>query len=538
MRTNLPVTNKEHVLEENATLVSTTDLKSRITYANPAFIEISGFSEEELIGAPHNLVRHPDMPPEAFADLWATIESGRSWTALVKNRCKNGDYYWVKANVTPILEQGKPVGYMSVRVKPTRDEVAAASTLYQEIQSGQSRYGLRNGLLIRKGLLGKLSFWRSISINTRIWIAMLAMAASIIGIRSASLLWLQGDSPAIGFDWGQLLILIATCVGVGGLLGAWLSHSLIRPLQAILDFARRIASGDLGGRISTTRSDDIGRILRVLNQTNVNLLGIVGDVRSQTQEIHGEIEQITLGISELSARTESQASSLEQTAASMEQIHATVQQTADLAQQANQLTLTASSVAERSGTVVGQVAANMADIDASSKKIADIISVIDDIAFQTNILALNAAVEAARAGEQGRGFAVVAGEVRNLAQKTAVAAKEIKALISDSLRKVESGAKLSGDASGTMEEVVVAVKRVSAIMSEINQATREQAAGIGQINEAAMQIDRTTQENAAFAERITAAARQLTLQANALAGAVNVFRIDAKQDKAAPVIRK
>ncbi|MCB1918500.1 MAG: PAS domain-containing protein [Candidatus Competibacteraceae bacterium] len=529
MRTNLPVTNKEHILEENATLVSTTDLKSRITYANPAFIEISGFSEEELIGAPHNLVRHPDMPPEAFADLWATIQTGRSWTALVKNRCKNGDYYWVKANVTPIIEQGKPVGYMSVRVKPTRDEITAASALYQDIRSGQSRYGLRNGLVIRKGLLGKLNFWKSIGINARIWIAMLLMVAAIIGIRSVSLLWLQADSPVTGFDWRQLLMLIVTCMGVGGLLGAWLSRTLIRPLEAILDFARRIASGDLGGRISTTRSDEIGRILRVLNQTNVNLLGIVGDVRSQAQEIHSEIEQISSGISELSARTESQASSLEETAASMEQIHATVQQTADLAQQANQLTVNASTVAERSGKVVGQVAANMADIDASSKKIADIISVIDDIAFQTNILALNAAVEAARAGEQGRGFAVVAGEVRNLAQKTALAAKEIKTLISDSLRKVESGAKLSGDASGTMEEVVVAVKRVSTIMSEINQATREQAAGIGQINEAAMQIDRVTQENAAFAERITAAAGQLTLRANALTGAVNVFKTASGQ---------
>ena len=256
-------------------------------------------------------------------------------------------------------------------------------------------------------------------------------------------------------------------------------------------------------------------------------MGVVSDVHIQVDDMYVEIDEIANSINDLSVRTESQASSLEETAASMEQIHATVQQTADLARQANQLSQSASTIAVQSGAVVGQTVTNMADIHASSTKIADIISVIDAIAFQTNILALNAAVEAARAGEQGRGFAVVAGEVRNLAQKTTMAAKEIKSLIYDSLTKVQTGAKLSQDASKAMEEVVAAIGRVSTIMSEITHAATEQAIGISQVNEAAMQLDRVTQENAAFVERITVAAELLTTQANMLLGAINVFKIDS-----------
>ncbi|MBZ4193170.1 MAG: PAS domain-containing protein [Candidatus Contendobacter sp.] len=527
MRSNLPVTNIEHILKNADTLVSTTDLKSRITYVNPSFIRISGFTEKELVNAPHSIVRHPDMPPEAFADLWQTIQSGKSWTALVKNRRKNGDYYWVKANVTPLIENNQTMGYMSVRVKPSREEIAAASTLYQQMREGRSRYRVCNGLVTRTDWLGRLLFWSHVSISTRIWITMLVMTLMVIGIETVGLLWLETGLQKASFDWSQFLVLAGTSLGVGSVLAAWLSSSITQPLGNILDFARRIASGDLGNRINTLRNDEIGQIIRGLNQTNVNLMGVVSDVHIQVDDMYVEIDEIANSINDLSVRTESQASSLEETAASMEQIHATVQQTADLARQANQLSQSASTIAVQSGAVVGQTVTNMADIHASSTKIADIISVIDAIAFQTNILALNAAVEAARAGEQGRGFAVVAGEVRNLAQKTTMAAKEIKSLIYDSLTKVQTGAKLSQDASKAMEEVVAAIGRVSTIMSEITHAATEQAIGISQVNEAAMQLDRVTQENAAFVERITVAAELLTTQANMLLGAINVFKVDS-----------
>ncbi|HRD68100.1 MAG TPA: methyl-accepting chemotaxis protein [Candidatus Competibacter sp.] len=525
MRTNLPVTDIEHLLDDDAALVSITDLDSRITYANPTFVEISGFSIEELVGEPHNLVRHPDMPPEAFADLWRTIRAGHQWTALVKNRCKNGDYYWVKANVTPLVKDGRPVGYMSVRIKPSREDVARAGALYKEIQAGKSRYGIRGGDVVRTDWLGKLAAWTRIGVSARIWIAMLVMMLIAIGVETATLFGSNAGATGAGFDWLRWIAASTSSLVVAGALGWWLNRSVAQPLQAVALMAQRIAGADLTGRIDTSRQDVIGRAIRGLNQTSVNLEGVVSNVRAQAHAIHAAASEITSGVIELSGRTESQASNLEETAASMEEIHATVQQTAELAREANQLALSASTVAEQGGQVVGQVVTNMADINTSSTKIADIIGVIDEIAFQTNILALNAAVEAARAGEQGRGFAVVAGEVRNLAQKTATAAKEIKTLISDSLGKVESGAKLSQEAGKTMADMVDAIKRVTAIMGDIGRATAEQASGIAQVNEAAMQLDRATQENAAFAEKITATAKTMNVQADTLLEAVGIFTV-------------
>jgi aerotaxis receptor len=523
MRTNLPVTDQEYELTDDSALVSMTDLDSTITYANPAFIETSGYTKEELMGQPHNLVRHPDMPPEAYADLWRTIKAGQQWTAPVKNRRKNGDYYWVKANVTPILSEGQPVGYMSVRVKPTRQEIASASALYAAMRAGQSDFGVRGGDVVRGGWRGRLNFWGQISVGGQIWIALLSLVLVMLGLEWASGRWL--DAAANTSSWQQLVVLGSLGLITAGVLGGWLNRSVARPLGHVAGMAQRIAGADLTSRLATSRHDAIGQAIRGLNQTNVNLWGIVSDVRAQAHAMYEATGHISSGIVDLSSRTEAQASSLEQTAASMEQLHATVQQTADLARQANQLALSASTMAHQGGKVVNQAVANMSDINQSATRIADIISVIDEIAFQTNILALNAAVEAARAGEQGRGFAVVAAEVRNLAQKTAEAAKEIKSLIADSLSKVESGTKLSEQTGHAMTEMVASIERVTMIMGDINRATTEQAAGIGQVNEAAMDLDRATQANAAFAERITTASMFLNQQADTLLESVSVFKI-------------
>jgi methyl-accepting chemotaxis protein len=309
--------------------------------------------------------------------------------------------------------------------------------------------------------------------------------------------------------------------------------SICRPLTSAQDLARAIAKGDLTGEVQVQGRDETAELQRALGEMRNALRHIVAQVRHSTDSIGVASTEIASGNADLSARTEQAASSLQQTASSMAQLTGTVTQTADSARTANQLASSASSAAARGGEVVTQVVTTMDDISSSSKKIADIIGVIDGIAFQTNILALNAAVEAARAGEQGRGFAVVAGEVRSLAQRSAEAAKEIKALIGTSVDKVEVGAKLVQDAGTTMNEIVASVQRVSDIIGEISAASSEQSSGIGQVNTAVTQLDQMTQQNAALVEQSAAAGESLREQAQKLAGVVSTFRLDAASTPAA-----
>lgn len=324
-----------------------------------------------------------------------------------------------------------------------------------------------------------------------------------------------------------VLIALGTMALILSAILAWLlSRSITRPLDYAVSVARTVASGDLRNKIQSNSNDETGQLLYALRDMNDGLVKSVSQVRTGIDTIATASSQIAAGNLDLSSRTEEQASSLEETASSMEELTSTVKQNADNARQANQLAVSASGVAEKGGAVVSRVVDTMEDINASAKKIVDIIGVIDGIAFQTNILALNAAVEAARAGEQGRGFAVVASEVRNLAQRSAAAAKEIKTLIGDSVDKVELGSKLVEEAGVTMDEVVQSVRHVTDIMSEIMAASQEQSAGIEQVNQAIGQMDQVTQQNAALVEEAAAAAESLNEQAAKLAEAVSVFKLD------------
>jgi len=316
---------------------------------------------------------------------------------------------------------------------------------------------------------------------------------------------------------------------LAGILGgaALLIRSIRRPLEQANALAARIAQGDLSGQIDVSRGDEFGELMKSLAAMNESLGRMVHQVRQSTDSIATASAEIATGNHDLSVRTEQTSSDLQSTASAMDQLTSTVQHSADNARQASQLAASASSVAQKGGTVVQQVVTTMGEINASSKKISDIIGVIDGIAFQTNILALNAAVEAARAGEQGRGFAVVASEVRSLAQRSAEAAKEIKALIGTSVSKVESGTKLVTDAGATMGDIVQSVKRVADVIGEITAAATEQSAGIAQVNTSINNLDQMTQQNAALVEQSAAAAQSMREQADQLAKAVSVFRVNA-----------
>ncbi|WP_447919403.1 methyl-accepting chemotaxis protein [Achromobacter aegrifaciens] len=307
----------------------------------------------------------------------------------------------------------------------------------------------------------------------------------------------------------------------------FMNRVVLRPLRAVSDSFDKIAGGDLTVRVDVTSTNEIGMLMAAVKRMQESLTRTVSLVRRGVDEINVGSREISAGNTDLSSRTEEQAASLEETAASMEQLASTVKQNADNARQANQLAASASDVAERGGSAVSEVVNTMQDISASSRKISEIVSVIDGIAFQTNILALNAAVEAARAGEQGKGFAVVAGEVRSLAQRSAQAAKEIKGLIEDSVTKVGAGSQQVERAGATMQEIVASVKRVTDIMGEISAASEEQSSGIDQVNRAVSQMDEVTQQNAALVEEAAAAAGSLQEQAERLAEAVAVFKINA-----------
>jgi len=892
MRSNLPVTGVERHLEEGRYILSKSDLKGTITYVNRSLIEMSGFSETELMGQPHNMLRHPDMPQEAFRDFWDTLKEGKSWSGIVKNRCKNGDHYWVMANASPIFQNGTVVGYMSVRSRPERKQVEMADELYRKMRNKETSATLHEGRVMEGGLKGRLARLGEMKLSTRIacifvtmitlwllvgWLGLTGISNSdhdiddianqrleanmliskisasygvdIIdavnkanaGVLSAgaALARVEHAEASIAHDWQLLRALkhsekamgllteaevlrqqAATDIGVlkqrlsassglvtgqlaafdgplyrridplsdkfselsrvkeatvhsmaksifaehererigilatmlvGGLVIAFLlqriyaattqpllrmrkqmqeiaqgnfslmvtkdradeigdvsdafksmfvklrfdmadsqraadeaqrigfaldnvsmpvtlsneennlfhtndaaralleqifkssaavdklfGHPLAdsltdpallaitkgrleRPMTAegkvgdrIIrlstnpvidargvylgrvcqwmdrtaelaaekevaamvesaaagDFSQRIRVDDKEGFFKTLANDlnlfveaadnglaDVVRVLNALaqgdltqtierdyrgtfaqmkvdaNATVAQLKNIASTITDATEAINNAAKEIAAGNADLSRRTESQAASLEETASSTEELTNTVRNNADNATKASQLARTSSEVADRGGRVVSEVVTTMGAIAESSSKIAEIINVIDGIAFQTNILALNAAVEAARAGEQGRGFAVVAGEVRNLAQRSASAAKEIKELISESVNKVSNGYKLVETAGKTMEEIVESTQRVSSIMTEISSASEEQRTGIMQLNQAITSMDETTQQNAALVEQAAASAQSLEDQASSLTQAVAVFRIAGRAEK-------
>ncbi len=513
MRENLPLSGHEYLFSAEQTLVSVTDLKGRITYCNPAFIEVSGFQREELLGQPHNLVRHPEMPAEAFRDLWDTIQSGAPWSALVKNRRKNGDHYWVQANATPMMDGDRITGYLSVRTVPDRKTVEATERLYtrmrQDAAEGRRRWGLRNGRLVRQDLLGRWLQALVPQTRMRLFGLQLAPAACIVAASLVGPVWAAG----------------AVAVAVS-LLAYWATASMtLGPLKALVADANHLAAGDLSHRVTIGASGDVGRLQQALNQMSLNLRTVVADVRMEINHLTEAVREVAAGNNDLSARTESQASNLQQTAAAMDQINGTLAQSAESAARGAQVARETSEVTRHSNEAVVAVSDTMAHIAESSRRIGDIVQLIEGVAFQTNLLSLNAAVEAARAGDAGRGFAVVANEVRALALSTTRAVGEIRQVIATSASAVGEGGTRVGEARARMQEALASVDKVSTALSEIATAASAQHSDIAQVNAGVAQIDTITQQNAALVEQMAAAAESLQGQAQGVADSMRLFRL-------------
>ena len=514
MRLNLPVSQSEYDYPAEHMLVSMTDTKGIITHCNHAFVAVSGYTYDELIGQNHNLVRHPDMPPLAYKDLWQTVGRGRPWTGIVKNRRKNGDHYWVVANVTPVMVNGKPKGYMSVRIKPTRAQIDAADALYAQMReadaSGRHAFHLAGGEVRHHGLRGLSGRLQRTSLGGQLGIALGGMSALAL----------------LGHALGGGLALQAAVLAAGSaaILG-WFRVRVTAPTAAAAAFANDLAGCNLIGTVSGDYPEPMASLIRGLRQIQVNLRAVVSDVRREIDHFTQSAAEIAAGGMDLSSRTETQASSLEETAASMEQLSGTVKQTASTASKVFEHSERSSAVAQRGGEAMRDVTQTIGAIHASSTKVHDIIGVIEGIAFQTNILALNAAVEAARAGEHGRGFAVVASEVRALAQRSATAAKEIRQLIAQSSDQI-TDATVQMDAAGkTIGEVLASVQEVSELIKLITNAAQEQATGIAQVNEAVTLLDTATQQNAALVEESAASAAGLKQGAESMARSVEVFQL-------------
>ncbi len=520
MRNTGPVTGREYVLEDGVTLVSTTDLKSYITYGNPAFIQVSGYTRDELLGQPHNMIRHPDVPAEAFRDLWATLQEGLPWTGLVKNRRKNGDHYWVRANVTPVVEHGRTVGYMSVRVKPTREQVAAAEALYAEMRRNPQRYRLHHGEVHERSLRGRLSTALRWGLGGRIVAMSLGTSVGNAALAASGLHWSLSVGAGLGLGLGMAL---------------WLRHLAVTPLRNAIATANRMAAGQLGSATPSAGADEVSQLMRALAQLDVSLQAIVGDVRREVEGIRTASSEIATGNGDLGARTETQAGSLQHTASSVEQIAVTLRNSAEHAETARGLAQEAADAARQGGQSMQEMVQRMGEIREASQRIGEIIQVIDSISFQTNILALNAAVEAARAGEAGRGFAVVAGEVRALAGKTTDAAREIKSLIGDATGRVEAGNALAEATGRTVRQSAQAVDRVFGLIADMSRAAQEQAQGVELVNKSVSQLDSVTQQNAAMVEQLASAAHSLERQAEVVAASVRIFRTG--RDDPAPTLQ-
>ena len=499
------VTQNEYPLDDDTTLMSTTDVHSYITHANDTFVQVSGYQLDELTGQPHNMVRHPDMPKAAFADMWYTLQQGEPWSGIVKNRRKNGDHYWVRANAVPMVRRGQVTGYMSIRTKATAEEIAAVEPLYRALNDGSCKKRVHKGLVVGKGWLGKLPAmplrWRVRCVMA----ALFAVLAATLVATSAG--WIPLAAAALVMLLGTLLF----------------EQQIVRPVENVARQALKVATGERNSVQDLNRSDELGLTLRAVGQLGLMCRWLINDVSSQVVSVRDGSDRLAQGNEDLNDRTRQTVANVQQTVATMNQMAASVQSNSETAAEVDKLSVAASSAATKGGNAMQTVVKTMDDIADSTQRIGSITSLINDIAFQTNILALNAAVEAARAGEQGKGFAVVAGEVRHLASRSASAANDIRKLIDASASKVQSGSEQVHAAGRTMDDIVEQVKNVTQLIAQISHATSEQATGLSELTRAVAELDSITQKNADLVEESAHISAMVKHRAGRLKDAVTVL---------------